>query len=107
MDAAVVPGVTVNGCDGSRYSSLPGLLASGFKMDLIDESRLGGSASFWLFGSIAADENDRFRDGDRNDDGDSDEFRSCGMGIDVMGANRFSSVNDSGMWFGWLDEWDD
>lgn len=42
-------------------------------IDLMDERRFGWSVSFWLPGSISAEENDRFRDGERKDAGDSDD----------------------------------
>jgi hypothetical protein len=42
-------------------------------------------------------ENDRFRGGERKDAGDNEDWRSSGIGMEVKGASRFSSVSDSGV----------
>jgi hypothetical protein len=45
---------------------------------------------------MSVEENDRLREGERNDAGDSDDFRSAAWAMDVSGAKRFSFVRDSG-----------
>jgi hypothetical protein len=51
---------------------------------------------------MSAAENDRLRDGERNDAGDSDDCRSLVVAIEVNGANRFSFVSDDGTDCGWF-----
>lgn len=67
----------------------------GFRIDLIDDSRLLLSASDELGCSVSP--NDRFLIGDRNDAGDSDVCRPPEVAVkEVIGASLLSSVRDSG-----------
>jgi hypothetical protein len=48
---------------------------------------------------MSAAENDRFRDGERKEAGDSDDCLSLVAAIDVNGASLFSFVNEDATWY--------
>lgn len=65
----------------------------GLRSDLIDDNRfeLSYPNSLGAY-SDSVPENDRFLDGERNDAGDKDDWRSLSAAIDVIGARRLSSL---------------
>lgn len=48
---------------------------------------------------MSVEENDRLRDGERKEAGDSDDCLSLLAAIDVSGASRFSFVNEDATWY--------
>ncbi len=48
---------------------------------------------------MSVEENDRLRDGERKEAGDSDDCLSLLGAIDVKGASRFSFVNEDATWY--------
>lgn len=74
------------------------LLSAAFRIDLMDDSRfeLSGPLSFGVPNSASVAEMDRFLDGERNEAGDNEDWRSAGMAMDVSGASRLAFVNESG-----------
>jgi len=75
-EAAVLPGDRAACIDGSGFSSPPLAPAAGFRIELIDDSRLESPASAAFGESASMFENDRFREGERNEAGDNDDWRS-------------------------------
>lgn len=71
----------------------------GFKMDFMDDRRFDDSCSAFCGISMSVEENDRLRDGERNEAGDSDDCLSLVAAIDVNGASRFSFVNEDATWY--------
>jgi hypothetical protein len=94
VDVAILAGDIILALDCSDASPLPDGVV--FKMELMDETRLNVSSRAFVK-SASVDENDRLRDGERNDAGESDDCLSAGIAIEVSGASRLSLVKDSGM----------
>jgi len=75
----------------SWFESVP----VGLRIELIDESLLELSASPELAASTSRLENERFRDGERKEAGDSEDWPSSKAPRDISGGNRFSLVRNS------------
>lgn len=101
---------------GHGVSSSP-LLLVGFRMDFIELSRFGllWSCTCSVAGSAsAAEENERFLPGDKNDAGEREgclsgtagEVMAVDVASEVIGARRFSWLRLGGIKFSWWDdEW--
>lgn len=107
-EVVVLPaGECLIGGRGSGEPSWTGVVAVGLSIELIDDSRFELSASPGLGAPTSIFENDRLREGERKEAGDSDDWRSLDIFNNVSGASRFSSVRDSGIGRDWalVDEW--
>lgn len=88
-EVAVLPGDRA--LNESWFESLP----VGLRMELIDDNLFELSESPWLAESTSRFEKERFRDGERNEAGDSEDWRSSKAPRDIRGGSRFSSVRNS------------